>query len=197
MPQSERQFTSPDVLQAYDASLAELEKLGAEIVSINLPFSFADVVQWNMRIMTAESYTLLHDLIDDPNSPLDPHVRPRIEPGRTLPARDYIEALYQRDIMKAQFAKAMEGIDALLTPSTTTTALPLEEVDQTGTPSHFTRFGNYLDLCGLSLPNGQDHLGLPTSLQIICRGYDEDLALRIGWAYQNATTWHLRRPPSA
>jgi aspartyl-tRNA(Asn)/glutamyl-tRNA(Gln) amidotransferase subunit A len=124
-------------------------------------------------------------------------VRPRIEPGRTLTAREYIEALYQRDLMKSQFAHAMEGIDAILTPTTMTTAVPLEEVDQTKAPAHFTRFGNYLDLCGLALPNGQDRQGLPTSLQITCRGYDEDLALRIGWAYQNATTWHLRRPPAA
>jgi len=197
MPESERQFASPDVLQAYDASLAEMERLGAEIVSIKLPFAFADVAIWNLRIMAAESYTLLHELIDNPNSPLDPHVRPRIEPGRTLTAREYIEALYQRDLMKSQFAHAMEGIDAILTPTTMTTAVPLEEVDQTKAPAHFTRFGNYLDLCGLALPNGQDRQGLPTSLQITCRGYDEDLALRIGWAYQNATTWHLRRPPAA
>ena len=31
--------------------------------------------------------------------------------------------------------------------------------------------------------------------QIICRGYDEAMALRIGWAYQEVTDWHLRRPP--
>ena len=37
--------------------------------------------------------------------------------------------------------------------------------------------------------------GLPTSLQIVCRGYDEAMALRIGQAYQRATDWHLRRPP--
>ena len=37
--------------------------------------------------------------------------------------------------------------------------------------------------------------GLPLSLQIVCRGYDEAMALRIGWAYQQATDWHERRPP--
>ena len=47
----------------------------------------------------------------------------------------------------------------------------------------------------MSLPNGFAGDGLPTSLQIACRAYDEATALRIGWAYQNATDWHLRRPP--
>ena len=62
-------------------------------------------------------------------------------------------------------------------------------------PAHFTRFGNFLDLCALAVPNGAGIGGLPTSLQIACRAYDEAIALRVGWAYQNATGWHLRRPP--
>ena len=56
--------------------------------------------------------------------------------------------------LKRKFAQAMDGIDALLTPTTTSPAIPLEEVDQSGTPAHFTRFGNFLDLCALALPNG-------------------------------------------
>ena len=48
---------------------------------------------------------------------------------------------------------------------------------------------------GRALPNGFTATGLPISLQIACRGYDEATALRIGWAYQQATDWHERRPP--
>jgi aspartyl-tRNA(Asn)/glutamyl-tRNA(Gln) amidotransferase subunit A len=195
MPESERQFVSADVLAAYDRSLAELDRLGAEIVAVHLPFHFADVAEANMRIMAAESYTILHELIDDAAAPLDPHVRPRIAAGRQLSARDYFEALQSRETMKLAFAAAMEGVDALLTPTTATTALPVEEVDQAKGPAHFTRFGNFLELCALALPNGLAPDGLPTSLQIVCRGCDEATALRIGWAYQHATDWHLRRPP--
>ena len=195
MPEAERQYASAEVLAAYDASLAELERLGAEIVAIDLPFLFADVAATNLLIMAAESYTLLHELIDDESAPLDPHVRPRIAAGRSISARAYIEALQTREAMKLKFAQALDGIDALLTPTTMTTAVPLEEVDQTKAPAHFTRFGNFLDLCALALPNGVGAGGLPTSLQIACRSYDEATALRIGWAYQNATDWHLRRPP--
>ena len=197
MPDAERQFASADVLAAYDASLVQLERLGAEIVPIELPFLFADVAAYNLQIMAAESYAILHELIDDEKSPIDPHVRPRIAAGRTLTARTYLDALRMREQMKLKFAAALDGIDALLTPTTMTTAVPLDEVDQTKAPAHFTRFGNFLDLCALALPNGMDAGGLPTSLQIACRAYDEATALRIGWAYQNATEWHLRRPPAA
>lgn len=195
MPEAERKYASADVLAAYDASLEEFARLGAEIVSVDLPFEFADVAALNLRIMAAESYTIYHELIDDESAPLDPDVRPRIAGGRSVTAKAYIEALQAREEMKHKFAAALDGIDALLTPTTMTTALPLEEVDQTTAPAHYTRFGNFLDLCGLAVPNGFDKSGLPTSLQIICRTYDEATALRIGWAYQNATDWHLRRPP--
>ena len=197
MPDAERQFASADVLAAYDASLVQLERLGAEIVPIELPCLFADVAAYNLQIMAAESYAILHELIDDEKTPIDPHVRPRIAAGRSLTARTYLEALRMREQMKLKFAAALDGIGALLTPTTMTTAVPLDEVDQTKAPAHFTRFGNFLDLCALALPNGMDAGGLPTSLQIACRAYDEATALRVGWAYQNATEWHLRRPPPA
>ncbi len=196
MPEVERKFASADVLAAYDASLEELARLGAEIVAVDLPFEFADVAALNMRIMAAESYAIYRDLIDDENAPLDPHVRPRIAAGRSITAQAYIEALYARETMKQKFAAALDGVDALLTPTTMTTAVPIDEVDQTKAPAHFTRFGNFLDLCAVALPNGFGGDGLPTSLQIMCRSYDEATALRVGWAYQNATDWHLRRPPA-
>jgi aspartyl-tRNA(Asn)/glutamyl-tRNA(Gln) amidotransferase subunit A len=195
MPDSERQHASAEVLAAYDESLEQLARLGADIVRIDLPFALADVAAANLLIMAAESYTLLRELIDDDSAPLDPHVRPRIAAGRGITARAYIEALQMREAMKLKFAAALDGIDALLTPTTMTTALPVEAVDQTKAPAHFTRFGNFLDLCALALPNGAGAGGLPTSLQIVCRGHDEATALRIGWAWQDATDWHLRRPP--
>jgi aspartyl-tRNA(Asn)/glutamyl-tRNA(Gln) amidotransferase subunit A len=90
----------------------------------------------------------------------------------------------------------MAAIDALLTPTTTTTAPPVAAIDQARTPAIFTRMVNFLDLCALSLPNGFTASGLPTALHIVCKGYDEATALRIAWAYEQATEWHSRRPPS-
>ena len=185
------------VLAAYDASLDALAGLGAEIVTAALPHRFADFTDLTGRIIGAEAYFLVGDLVDDQSLPIDDAVRPRIRSGRGVSARDYLRALAERDQAKRDFAAAMEGIDALLTPTTQTAAIPVDRVDQASTPAHFTRFGNALELCALALPNGFTATGLPLSLQIICRGYDEATALRIGWAYQQATDWHERRPPAA
>ena len=180
---------------AYDAALENFARLGAEIVIPNLPRRFADYTTLTGRIIGAEGYFLLGDLIDDMSLPIDGAVRPRIAACRGISARDYLAALRDREEAKRQFAAAIADVDALLTPTTQTAAIPLIAVDQTTTPAHFTRFVNFLDLCALALPNGFTSTGLPISLQIVCRGYDEATALRIGWAYQHGTDWHERRPP--
>jgi len=180
------------------ASLDGPDQTGAaaEIVPINLPFAFNDLTRAVGRIISPEAYAVLHDLVDNDSIPLDEDVRPRVIVGKKTFAHEYVAALRLRDELKQKFAQAMAGIDAFLTPTTGTVAIPVEEADQNGTPAHFTRFGNFLELCALALPNGLS-AGLPTSLQIVCRGHDEATALRIGWAFQNATDWHQRRPRKA
>ncbi len=195
LPEAEHAGVDAEVLDAYTASVEALAKLGASIVKIALPNHFSDYAAATGRIIGAEGYRFVGDLVDDATLPVDPHVRPRIQLGRGVSARDYLLALDQCREHRRAFARAMDGVDALLTPTTLTPPIPVDQVDQSTTPAHFTRPGNYLGLCGLALPNGATKAGLPTSLQILCRGGDESLALRIGWAYEQAEPWRLRRPP--
>lgn len=194
MPASERAGVASDMLAAYDAALDVLAAQGAEIVDMTLPFRFADLVTMS-HVTNAEAYFVNGTLAEDPASQLGDAVRGRILAGAEVSAQDYLGTLAKRSAMKLQFVTAMEGIDALLTPTTKSAAVPLSEVDEAELPSHFTRFGNLLELCALSLPDGFTASGLPLSLQIVCRGYDEAMVLRIGQAYQRATDWHLRLPP--
>ncbi|HXO00494.1 MAG TPA: amidase, partial [Stellaceae bacterium] len=197
MPAGERDGCDPEMLAAYDGALEALARAGAEIVDIALPIAFADATAATGRIIGSEAYRLTGALVDDPAQPIDPAVRPRIQIGRDIRAHQYLAALAERDRMKAEFLAALErdGIDALLTPTTQTAAIPNDAVDQNTTPAHFTRVFNLLEMCALAVPSGFTAGGLPLSLQIACRPYDEATALRIGWAYQQATDWHLRRPP--
>jgi aspartyl-tRNA(Asn)/glutamyl-tRNA(Gln) amidotransferase subunit A len=195
MPAAERDHVAAEVLNAYDGAVEVLARLGAEIVTRELPRAFSDYTDLVSRIVGAESYFLVGDLVDDQSLPLDPAVRPRIAAGRGISARDYLGALRDQADARREFAAALGDADALLTPTTATAAVPLDAIDQTTTPAHFTRFVNALELCALALPDGFTAAGLPLSLQIVCRGYDEETALRIGWAYQEATEWNQRRPP--
>src|SRR5438034_1119077 len=78
------------VLAAYEESLEVLARLGAEIVPIELPFGFADAGALNGRIMSAEAYAILGDIVDDETLRLDEDVRPRIRAGRDISARAYL-----------------------------------------------------------------------------------------------------------
>ncbi|SEH75657.1 aspartyl-tRNA(Asn)/glutamyl-tRNA(Gln) amidotransferase subunit A [Methylobacterium sp. 275MFSha3.1] len=194
MPASERDGVAPDMLAAYDAALDLLARQGAEIVDVVLPFRLSDCVAMS-QITNAEAYFVNGDLAEDPSAQLGDAVRARILAGANVSAQEYLGTLHRRATMKQQYDAALAGIDALLTPTTESAAVALDAVDEAHLPSRFTRFGNLLDLCALALPNGFTASGLPLSLQIVCRGYEETTALRIGQAYQRATDWHLRRPP--
>jgi aspartyl-tRNA(Asn)/glutamyl-tRNA(Gln) amidotransferase subunit A len=183
------------MLAAYDAALEVLARLGAEIVDVPLPCRFADATQMVGRIIGSEAYQLVGDLVDNTALPIDDAVRPRIQIGRGVSARDYLGALAEQQALKRRFLAALDGVDALLTPTTQTAAIPVASVDQLTTPAHFTRLVNLLELCALSVPDGFTQTGLPLSLQIVCRPYDEATALRIGWAYEEATDWHDHHPP--
>jgi len=194
MPEIEREGVAPDVLRAYDESLETLAACGAHIETIDLPCRFHDYMADNARIVSAEAYAEFRAMAEDPSLPLDPVVRARMMTGAPTTAADYLQTVQVRGAACDEFDRVLAPFDALLTPTTAGTAIPVTQIDPDNQPSRFARIANYLDLCALSVPNGQDSLGLPTSLHIVCKRYDERTALRIGWAYQQASNWHLRRP---
>jgi aspartyl-tRNA(Asn)/glutamyl-tRNA(Gln) amidotransferase subunit A len=51
-----------------------------------------------------------------------------------------------------------------------------------------------LNLCAVCLPCGFTAEGLPIGLMIYAKPFDEAMALRVAWAYEQATEWRGRRP---
>lgn len=194
---AERDFgnVEQDVRAAYEASLEVLVNLGAEIVAMRMPCDLDDFASIASAIMLAEAAAEYGAKAQDTGLQVDSSVRPRLLKGTTILATEYIEALRQRDHWKRLFLESMHGSDAILTPTTLSTAIPVAEVDHGKPPVRYTRVVNLLELCGLSLPSGFDAKGLPCSIQVICRGGDEHTALQIGMAYQTATDWHTRMAP--
>lgn len=192
----ERKDVHPDILAAYDASLQVYQSLGAKLVTIDLPKSLVDFAR-SAEIMMGEAYALYGAYAEDSSSPMDPGVRARVLSG-TISAKAYIEAKWRAQAdARAMLAAFGSSMDALLTPTSRTPPIPLDDVDETTTPALLTRFVNQIGFCGLAVPNGFTAGNLPTSLQIVCRPFDEALALRIGRAHEKATTWHSRIPPMA
>jgi aspartyl-tRNA(Asn)/glutamyl-tRNA(Gln) amidotransferase subunit A len=183
----EREGTDPAVLDLYDNSIEILRSLGAEISVFQMPTRFEDMKCATGTIIFSEGYYHHGSMYEDEDAPVDPYVRPRILSGRQFSARDYVAALIQRRDDQIEFLAKMHGLIALLTPTIGNPAVPLSEVDQNSTPAHFTRAGNYLGFCGLSLPMGLTTDGLPTGLQILARHGDEASAIRVGASFEAAT----------
>jgi amidase len=60
-----------------------------------------------------------------------------------------------------------------------------------------SRFTSPFNMSGhptLTLPGGKTEDGLPVGFQIVGRHMDEALVLRAGYAFQQVTAWHRRRP---
>jgi aspartyl-tRNA(Asn)/glutamyl-tRNA(Gln) amidotransferase subunit A len=184
--ETDRAEVDTDQLELYDAAVDQLAALGATLAPFDPPTPFAAMKDATFVIVTAEGYHHHRALIDDPTSPLDEHVRRRIQPGAELSAHAYVAATLQRRADQTRFLAALDGFDAYLTPTTPAVAPTLAALDENDTPAHFTRAGNYLALCGTSLPTGLTPDGLPGSVQVLCRGGEEALSLRIAAAYERA-----------
>jgi aspartyl-tRNA(Asn)/glutamyl-tRNA(Gln) amidotransferase subunit A len=183
----------PEVSSAYEAAIEVLAGLGATIVPIRLPGPFSDYARLSHVVMAAEAYAMHGHLAENTEAEMGPHVRARIMAGK-VSAQEYLQLLWSRPAMRDAFLASMEGVDALLTPTTPCPAQRVETVDETTAPSALTRAVNLLGLCALAVADGFSSAGLPLSLQIIGRPFAEADVLRIGWAYQQATEWHLHSP---
>ena len=94
MPRREREGVAPDILASFDASLDVLANLGVEVVQLDsLPLSFAEFAERTGTIIAAEGYSVVGDLCDQTDLPLDEDVRPRILAGKRVSARQYLDAL--------------------------------------------------------------------------------------------------------
>lgn len=184
---------TPAVRQAYEASIALFHSLGAQIVEITPPATLAEFKAVTGDIMMTEGVASFEREMTDLDLPVDDSVRPRMLVGLEVSAVRYLAALRERDRLQAAMQARLAGVAGLLTPTTLTTALPLDEVDHGNAPVQYTRIGNLLQMCGVSVPNGRDDAGLPTGLQILCPGGEDRLALYLAEVFQRHSDWHRVR----
>ena len=134
---------------------------------------------------------------------MDPIVGPRMLLDLNRPATEYAAALRQMHALRrTQATGSLRDIDILLVPTIQSPAIPVaafEEsletyIELSKRYSDNTATGNVLGLCGLSLPCGVSTKGLPIGLMIYAKPFAEDIALRAGYAYEQATEWRLQHP---
>jgi len=193
LPEAFLNDVTPAVRRAYEASIALYQSLGAQIVEITPPATLSEFKAVTGDIMMTEGVASFEREMTDLDLPVDDSVRPRLLAALDVSALRYLAALRERDRLQAAMESRLQGVAGLLTPTTLTTALPLDEVDHGNAPVHYTRIGNLLQMCGVSVPDGRDDADLPTGLQILCPGGEDRLALYLAEVFQRHSDWHRVR----
>lgn len=195
-----------EVQQAVRACGDVLSNLGAHVTSMAFPEA-AETQTLNPRglAVAAEAYTIHQARIEQHLDQYDPIVARRLMQGKQVTATEYLQTTRSWVPLRAKVLRTLRDVDALLVPTTMIPALPVADLDAAMEVYNArnlqylrnTTIGNVLNLCALSVPCGFTSQGLPIGLMIYGKPCQEDMVLRIGYAFEQATDWHRRVPPLA
>ena len=211
---------NPDVNAALRAAIKEIETLGAEAVEVSLPHTQYAIPVYYLILFAEASSNLARydgvrfglserggkDLLDvylkTREAGFGAETKRRIMLGTFALSAGYYDAYYLkaqkvRTLIRQDFQKAFEQVDALITPVAPTTAFRIGEkitnpLDMYLSDVHVVAV-NLAGIPALSVPCGFSN-GLPIGMQIMGPHLSEETLLKIGHLYQGQTNWHTKHP---
>ena len=185
---------SPEQKDAMADALEVLRNLGAIVEEVKLrPLE----AYYDVKIVIAESELLSVHHFDFVNRPYDfsSDIRRRILPACVFTALDYISAMRTRRQLVDEAQPVFEKYDALVTlgDGPATKIADYRPASAWESPKITTAF-NVIGGGAISICNGFTGTGLPLSMQIASRPFEDATALAIAHAYEKATQWRNRRP---
>jgi aspartyl-tRNA(Asn)/glutamyl-tRNA(Gln) amidotransferase subunit A len=210
----------PGVERAVSDAVEQLRKLGAEVIDVSLPHtSYALATYYitapaeasaNLARFDGVRYGLSHesDSLKEMyertrGEGFGDEVKRRIMLGTYALSSGYYDAYYVkaqkvRTLIKQDFDQAFAKVDAIIAPTSPTVAFRIgsrtDDPIQMYLADVFTIPANMAGIPGVAVPCGFSE-GLPVSLQVLGRSFDEAGILRIAHAYEQSTEWHTQRPP--
>ena len=185
----------PEVAEAFESAMQTLRGLGADVREVTIPSIWSSPAL--MVIMLTEAFAYhARDLRERPQL-YGEVLREKLMAGALFTAEEYVQAQRLRARLCEDVNQVLGEVDLLATPTTPVTAPSFSTVYDPNFPfarSNMAPF-NMTGLPTLALPCGFAPNGLPVSLQLSGRPFDEATVLRAGHAYEQATDWHTRRPP--
>ncbi len=202
---------SSEVSASIDAALSRLRDLGAAVEEVSIP-SIGHAPAIATTIMFAEAAEFHEDWIRTRPQDYGLDVRRTLEAGMLTPAMYYVRAQRARAVVLAESLAALENRIALVAP---TAAIPApriavfqsdnallrradalgsggtastsgERVNMVTAVLRFTAPFNITGQPALALPIGLSSDGLPLSMQIIGRPFDEVSVFQVAAAYEEA-----------
>jgi aspartyl-tRNA(Asn)/glutamyl-tRNA(Gln) amidotransferase subunit A len=215
----------PAVKSAVMSAVKQLGELGAEIIEVSLPHTdYAISVYYILATAEASANLARFDGVryghraENVSSLFDHYARTRAEGfgaevkrriilGTYVLSSGYYDAYYLRaqkvrELIRQDFVRVFEKVEALVSPTSPSPAFKLGEkmTDplQMYLADIFTNAANLAGICGISVPCGfvQSKNGkkLPIGLQFLGKVLDEARIFQIAHAYEQSTDWHKARP---
>jgi len=196
--------TDPEMRDGVLAATRVLADLGARVGDVSLPLIPRAGAAF-MAICDSEGAARHLQTLRTRAGEYDEGTRRRLLAAALLPAGLVQKAQQARALIRAQIVEALRRHDVLVAPTSPRPAptianytAPITSTAQAVT-HFFTRrsFPTPASLAGvpaMAVPCGFSSRGLPLSLQILGRRFDDATVLRVGDAYERTTEWHRRRP---
>jgi len=214
-------LTDPALARVFEEARRVFESLGHTLVEVSLPHTAAAVATYYV-VASAEASTNLSrfdgvryghrceapvDLTDlyerSRSEGFGREVKRRILTGTYALSVGYFDAYYLkaqrvRRLIRDDFIAAFGAVDALLTPTTPSTAFPIGQISdpvEMYQQDVFTVPASLAGVPALALPSGY-HEGLPVGMQLVGPHFSESRLIALGADFQRATDWHRRTPPA-
>jgi len=191
-----------DGRRALDGAIEVLGRAGATILDVALPANFNDAaVDWVP--LCAVECAIAHEATYPARArEYGGVLAGLIEAGRRLSGTGLAHLQLRRAAITGALNRLLASVDLLLMPVMPRAVWSLEALAAAGrdpeTVGMRLRYTAPFDMSGhptLTLPGGMTREGMPVGFQIVSRAFGEAGLLAAGHAYQQATDWHLRRPP--
>lgn len=182
-----------------------LEKLGGNIFEVSLPSTPSAIATYYLIAPCETSSNLARydgTRYGFARSKFSDEAKRRIMLGTYALSAGYYEAYYLkamqvRSLIKRDFEDVFKKVDVLVTPASPTPPFKLEERISDPLTMYlsdiFTVTANLAGIPGLAVPAGFID-GLPVGMQILGPQFSEELLFQVGYAYEQATKWHQKRP---
>jgi aspartyl-tRNA(Asn)/glutamyl-tRNA(Gln) amidotransferase subunit A len=184
------------VVAALERAIATCRELGAEIIDIDVPYSVQQARAVVTIIGQSESLAIHEADFRDRQKDMGAALREKFMGSLGISALDFVKATRWRREMTEATRRAFAGVDAVLCASAFY-QVPRHDDDDGGiafTAGSALCCANVTGHPSAVICTGFGPTGLPMSMQILGKHFDEATVLRVGQAYERATEWHKRRP---
>ena len=188
-----------ETVAAIGEAVRVFRDLGATIMPVTVP-DRTDAIAAQLIITDTESARFHKPVYEADKRKFGQQLAAAMERGLAADPIALAGAYIARDRFKGEMARMFVGVDALISPIYPMVGARYDEMD--GLLSDLSRFLGFTspyNVSGspsLTLPCGMSRVGVPLGMQLIGPHLSEAALLRAGYAFQQATDWHTRRPPN-